>query len=145
MINISLIYFLLERKFQNCVYVCARERERDTDRKISIYRFEGGANMRHKWVKMCSWGGCERKRTKEHLERGWVVVGGWEAEMHEWRRWGERAGEANRGQLEYEELACDGSYPGLILSVYSGWQDGSKGRLEPFPQPHTACSVRFEL
>lgn len=33
---------------------------------------------------------------------------------------GERAGEANRGQLEYEELACDGLCPGLILSVYSG-------------------------
>lgn len=45
--------------------------------------------MRHKWVKMGSsgtGGGCERKRTKGHLERGWVVVGGWEAEMHEWRR-----------------------------------------------------------
>lgn len=36
------------------------------------------------------WGGggagCERKRTKGHLERGWVVVGGREAEMHEWQR-----------------------------------------------------------
>lgn len=56
------------------MWVHGREREKGTDRKISIYRFEGGANMRHKWVKMGSSGaggaGCERKRTKGHLERG---------------------------------------------------------------------------
>lgn len=31
-----------------------------------------------------------------------------------------RSGEANRGQMEYEEQACDGSCPGLILSLFSG-------------------------
>lgn len=36
-----------------------------------------------------------------------------------------RAGEANGGQMEYEELACDGSCPGLILSLFfwlTGWE-----------------------
>lgn len=71
--------------------MCGHKRGRDTDRWISIYRFEGGANMRHKLVKMCSCGSekWERKGTKEHLEREWVAVGGWGAEMHEWWSRGE--------------------------------------------------------
>lgn len=32
----------------------------------------------------------------------------------------ESRGEANGGQAEREELACDGSCPGLILSVCAG-------------------------
>lgn len=42
-----------------------------------------------------------------------------------WEGGGGDAGEANRGQLEYEELACDGSCPGLIfISVFwlTGWE-----------------------
>lgn len=59
-------------------------------------------------------------------------AGGWGAEMHEWRNWEELSEtwrEANGGQTEHEELACDGSCPGLILSVCAGWQKGCKGRL----------------
>lgn len=49
----------------------------------------------------------------------------WMAELGEsWR-------EANRGQVKHEELACDGSCPGLILSVCAGWQEGCKERLDP--------------
>ena len=64
---------------------------------------------------------------------GW----GWGAEMHEWRGLRESWREANGGQTEREELACDGSCPGLILSVCAGWQEGCKGRLDPSSHTHT--------
>lgn len=94
-------------------------------REISTYRFEGGANMGHKWVKMCSSGGiCEGKRTKEHLERGWVVVSGWGAEMHEW--WSQ--GESRRGKQRSDGVWGAGMWWVMprsdLISVFwlTGWE-----------------------
>lgn len=57
---------------------------------------------------------CERKGTKEHLVKG-EVCGGEEQRCMNGLR--ESWRQTNRGQME---LACDGSCPGLILSVCAG-------------------------
>lgn len=57
---------------------------------------------------------CERKGTKEHLVKG-EVCGGEEQRCMNGLR--ESWRQTNRGQTE---LACDGSCPGLILSVCAG-------------------------
>lgn len=69
---------------------------------------------------------CERKGTKEHLVKG-EVCGGEEQRCMNGLR--ESWRQTNRGQMEREELACDGSCPGLILSVCAGWQEGCTGKL----------------
>lgn len=54
--------------------------------------------------------------------------------------WGRSWRQTSGGQPEREELACDGSCPGLILSVCAGWQEGCKGRLSPLlshTHPHS--------
>lgn len=66
---------------------------------------------------------CERKGTKEHLVKG-EVCGGEEQRCMNGLR--ESWRQTNRGQTE---LACDGSCPGLILSVCAGWQEGCTGKL----------------
>lgn len=66
---------------------------------------------------------CERKGTKEHLVKG-EVCGGEEQRCMNGLR--ESWRQTNRGQME---LACDGSCPGLILSVCAGWQEGCTGKL----------------
>lgn len=70
----------------------------------------------------------EQRNTWREDELVWVCwwVRSRDACMEELR---ESWREANGGQTEHEELACDGSCPGLILSVCAGWQKGCKGRL----------------
>lgn len=61
-----------------------------------------------------------REKEQRNTWRGdeWLSVG----EKQRCMNGGVEGSELQRqtGQLEYEELACDGSCPGLILSVYSG-------------------------
>lgn len=71
----------------------------------------------------------EQRSTWREAERVCVCVRSRDAWMEEAR--GGSCREANGGQPEREELACDGSCPGLILSVCAGWQKGCKGRLDP--------------
>lgn len=70
--------------------------------------------MKHKWVKIV------REKEQRNTWRGneWLSVGEEQKCMNSGVDG--RAGEANSGQMEYEELACDGSCPGLILSLCSG-------------------------
>lgn len=76
---------------------------------------------------------CERKGTKEHLVKG-EVCGGEEQRCMNGLR--ESWRQTNRGQMEREELACDGSCPGLILSVCAGWQEGCTGKLNTHTHTH---------
>lgn len=72
----------------------------------------------------------EREQRNTWREDEWVWVCWWVRSRDAWMEdLRESWREANGGQTEHEELACDGSCPGLILSVSAGWQKGCKGRL----------------
>lgn len=81
----------------------------------------------------CKWKGTKGTPGGRRSVWRWGVVG--------WISWRQASG----GQPELEELACDGLWPGLILSVCAGWQEGCKGRLRPsshiHTQKHTLCSI----